>query len=93
MQDQSGQTVAAGGSVSRMACTLTKMLRAQICCSNELSFLMEAHDGLSAAMAELTGFKGLWASGLSIACALGSRNVNEASRSQLVDIVERRVRC
>ncbi|MCP3417881.1 phosphoenolpyruvate mutase [Bradyrhizobium brasilense] len=65
------------------------MLRADVCCSSELSFLMEAHDGLSAALAERAGFKGLWASGLSIACSLGYRDANEASWSQLVDAVER----
>ncbi|WP_456815226.1 phosphoenolpyruvate mutase [Bradyrhizobium sp. USDA 4529] len=64
------------------------MLRVQIC-SGELSFLMEAHDGLSAAIAKRAGFKGLWASGLSIACSLGYRDANEASWSQLVDVVER----
>ncbi|MCP3368658.1 phosphoenolpyruvate mutase [Bradyrhizobium cajani] len=50
---------------------------------------MEAHDGLSAAIAERAGFKGLWASGLSIACSLGYRDANEASWSHLVDAVER----
>ncbi|WP_213291224.1 isocitrate lyase/phosphoenolpyruvate mutase family protein, partial [Bradyrhizobium sp. sGM-13] len=49
----------------------------------------EAHDGLSGAIAERAGFKGLWASGLSIACCLGYRDANEASWSQLVDVVER----
>ncbi|WGR96234.1 phosphoenolpyruvate mutase [Bradyrhizobium sp. ISRA443] len=68
-------------------------MRSQICCSSELSFLMEAHDGLSAAIAERAGFKGLWASGLSIASALGYRDANEASWSQLVDIVGRIVDC
>ncbi|WP_456632769.1 phosphoenolpyruvate mutase [Bradyrhizobium sp. USDA 10063] len=65
------------------------MLRAEVCSSSELSFLMEAHDGLSAAIAERVGFKGLWASGLSIACSLGYRDASEASWSQLVDAVER----
>ncbi|MDA9505705.1 phosphoenolpyruvate phosphomutase [Bradyrhizobium sp. CCBAU 11386] len=65
------------------------MLRAQVCCSRELSFLMEAHDGLSAAIAKRAGFKGLWASGLSIASSLGYRDANEASWTQLVDVVER----
>lgn len=50
---------------------------------------MEAHDALSAAVAERAGFKGLWASGLSMASALGFRDANEASWSQLVDVVER----
>ncbi|MDA9391958.1 phosphoenolpyruvate phosphomutase [Bradyrhizobium sp. CCBAU 45394] len=65
------------------------MLRAEVCSSSALSFLMEAHDGLSAAIAERAGFKGLWASGLSIACSLGYRDANEASWSQLVDAIER----
>ncbi|MGY8683208.1 phosphoenolpyruvate mutase [Bradyrhizobium sp. UFLA05-153] len=64
-------------------------LRAQVCSNNELSFLMEAHDGLSGAIAKHAGFKGLWASGLSIACSLGYRDANEASWSQVVDVVER----
>ncbi|WP_407181599.1 phosphoenolpyruvate mutase [Bradyrhizobium sp. STM 3562] len=50
---------------------------------------MEAHDALSAVIAKRVGFKGLWASGLSIASALGYRDANEASWSQLVDVVER----
>jgi len=32
----------------------------------DLAFIMEAHNGLSAAIVEETGFKGIWASGLSI---------------------------
>ncbi|MFB9264817.1 phosphoenolpyruvate mutase [Bradyrhizobium erythrophlei] len=65
------------------------MLRAQVCSSGALSFLMEAHDGLSAAIAERAGFNGLWASGLSIASSLGYRDASEASWSQLVAAVER----
>ena len=57
--------------------------------SPELSFLMEAHDALSAAVAEQAGFPGLWASGLSIASSLGFRDANEASWTQVVDVVER----
>jgi phosphoenolpyruvate phosphomutase len=57
--------------------------------SDSLTFLMEAHDALSAAVAERAGFKGLWASGLSMASALGFRDANEASWTQLVDVVER----
>ncbi|MCG2633090.1 MULTISPECIES: phosphoenolpyruvate mutase [Bradyrhizobium] len=65
------------------------MLRAQICSNRDLSFLMEAHDALSGAIAKRAGFKGLWASGLAIASSLGYRDANEASWSQLVDVVER----
>ncbi|MGX5851208.1 phosphoenolpyruvate mutase [Mesorhizobium sp. PL10] len=59
--------------------------------SNDLTFLMEAHDGLSAAIAGRAGFKGLWASGLSISSALGYRDANEASWTQVGDVVERMV--
>ncbi len=57
--------------------------------SNELSFLMEAHDALSAAVAARSGFRGLWASGLSISSSLGFRDANEASWTQIADAVER----
>ncbi|WFU51740.1 phosphoenolpyruvate mutase [Sinorhizobium terangae] len=66
----------------------TTILRALIF-SSDLSFLMEAHDGLSAAIATQAGFKGLWASGLSISSALGYRDANEASWTEVVDVVER----
>ncbi len=59
--------------------------------SKETEFLMEAHDGLSAAIAARAGFKGLWASGLSISSALGYRDANEASWTQVVDVVEHMV--
>jgi phosphoenolpyruvate phosphomutase len=55
----------------------------------DVSFLMEAHDALSAAIAEQTGFAGLWASGLSIPSSLGFRDANEASWTQVVEVVER----
>jgi phosphoenolpyruvate phosphomutase len=57
--------------------------------ASELSFLMEAHDALSAAIVEREGFEGLWASGLSIASSLGFRDANEASWTQVVEVVER----
>ena len=66
-------------------------LRDLIRTNQGLSFLMEAHDGLSAAIAQRGGFKGLWASGLSISSSLGYRDANEASWTELVDVVERMV--
>jgi len=57
--------------------------------SRELSFAMEAHDALSAAVVEQAGFEGLWASGLSIASSLGFRDANEAAWTQVVEVVER----
>src|ERR1700760_1786963 len=50
--------------------------------SPSLSFLMEAHNGLSARIAEEAGFPGIWASGLSISASLGVRDNNEASWTQ-----------
>ncbi|MDB4993989.1 MAG: Phosphoenolpyruvate phosphomutase [Myxococcaceae bacterium] len=56
--------------------------------SPELSFLMEAHNGLSAKVVEEAGFDGIWGSGLSISAALGVRDNNEASWTQVLEVVE-----
>lgn len=56
--------------------------------SDRLEFLMEAHDGLSAHIVEEAGFKGIWASGLCISASLGVRDNNEASWTQVLDVVE-----
>ncbi len=56
--------------------------------SPELSFLMEAHSGLSAKIVEEAGFGGIWASGLSISAMLGLRDSNEASWTQVLDTLE-----
>jgi len=56
--------------------------------SDQLEFLMEAHDGLSAKIVEETGFKGIWASGLSMSAALGVRDNNEASWTQILEVLE-----
>ncbi len=53
-----------------------------------LDFLMEAHNGLSARIAEEAGFRGIWASGLAISASLGVRDNNEASWTQVLDVVE-----
>lgn len=53
----------------------------------ELSFLMEAHNGVSARIVEDTGFSGIWASGFSIATALGVRDSNEVSANEVLDTV------
>jgi phosphoenolpyruvate phosphomutase len=56
--------------------------------SPELEFIMEAHNGLSAKIVEETGFKGIWASGLSMSAALGVRDNNEASWTQVLEVLE-----
>ena len=55
---------------------------------NTLSFLMEAHDGLSARVVERAGFRGIWASGLSISSSFGLRDCNEASWAEVVRTAE-----
>lgn len=55
---------------------------------DHLAFLMEAHDGMSSKIVEQAGFKGIWASGLSIATALGVRDSNEASWTQVLEVLE-----
>lgn len=65
----------------------TTQLRSMIS-SPEMAYLMEAHNGLSAKIAEETGFKGIWGSGLSISAALGVRDNNEASWTQVLDVLE-----
>jgi phosphoenolpyruvate phosphomutase len=67
--------------------TKTQQFRALLR-SPRLEFLMEAHHGLSARIAEEAGFRGLWASGLSISAALGVRDNNEASWTQVLEVVE-----
>ena len=56
--------------------------------SNQLEFILEAHDGLSAKIVEEAGFKGIWGSGLAISAALGVRDNNEASWTQVLDVTE-----
>jgi len=56
--------------------------------SPELEFLMEAHNGLSARIVREAGFRGIWASGLSISAQFGVRDNNEASWTQVVDMLE-----
>jgi phosphoenolpyruvate phosphomutase len=56
--------------------------------NDRLSFAMEAHDGISAIIAEKAGFEAIWASGLAISTSLGLRDANEATWSQVLFIVE-----
>ncbi len=56
--------------------------------SPNLSFLMEAHNGLSAKIAEEAGFRAIWASGLTMSASLGLRDSNEASWTQVLELLE-----
>jgi phosphoenolpyruvate phosphomutase len=71
----------------KMKLKKTTQLR-QLISSNQLEFIMEAHDGLSAKIVEETGFKGIWGSGLAISASLGVRDNNEASWTQVLDVIE-----
>src|SRR6202044_1384718 len=77
----------AKNSAKNTAQTRSAKLR-QMLQSAELEFLMEAHNGLSARIVREAGFKGIWASGLSISAQFGVRDNNEASWTQVVDILE-----
>lgn len=65
----------------------TTMLKKMINSPN-LEFLMEAHNGLSAKIVEEAGFKGIWASGLAISASLCVRDNNEASWTQILEMLE-----
>ena len=68
---------------SRKATGLRRLLE-----SPDLEFIMEAHDGISAKIVEESDFKGIWASGLAISTALGVRDNNEASWTQVLEVLE-----
>ncbi len=56
--------------------------------SNQLEFIMEAHNGISAQIVEQAGFKGIWGSGLAMSAQFGVRDSNEVSWTQVVDMLE-----
>jgi phosphoenolpyruvate phosphomutase len=60
----------------------------QLLTGSEMGFLMEAHNGLSARIVEEAGFKAIWGSGLSISAQLGVRDSNEASWTQVLEVLE-----
>jgi phosphoenolpyruvate phosphomutase len=80
------KTMTAAQDAARPA-TRFAALRQEIA-SPTLSFLMEAHNGLSAKIAEEAGFRGIWASGLTMSAALGLRDSNEASWTQVLEVLE-----
>ena len=81
-QDPGSESPLAGSAATRSA-RLREMLT-----SPRLEFLMEAHNGLSARIVRESGFKGIWASGLAISAQFGVRDNNEASWTQIVDMLE-----
>jgi phosphoenolpyruvate phosphomutase len=59
----------------------------QLLCPGKPGLIMEAHNGLSAKIVQNSGFKGIWGSGLSISAALGVRDANEASWTQVLEVI------
>ncbi len=57
--------------------------------AEDITYLMEAHDGISAKIAEATGFGAIWASGFSISTILGVRDCSEMSWTDLLTAVKR----
>lgn len=60
----------------------------QLLQSESLEILLEAHNGLSAKIVQEAGFPAVWASGFAISASLGLRDSNEASWTQVVEVVE-----
>jgi phosphoenolpyruvate phosphomutase len=56
--------------------------------SSRTELLLEAHNGLSARIVSEAGLSGIWASGLAISAAMGVRDANEASWTQVLDVVD-----
>jgi phosphoenolpyruvate phosphomutase len=77
------RAASAGSAVATRSARLRAMLT-----SPQLEFLLEAHNGLSARIVRESGFKGIWASGLAISAQFGVRDNNEASWTQVVDMLE-----
>src|SRR5690349_24838238 len=76
-------TMSEGSRAGSRAKRLRDMFR-----SDRIAVLMEAHNGLSAKLAAEAGFEALWGSGLSISAALGVRDNNEASWTQVLEVLE-----
>lgn len=72
---------------SRLVLTKARQFR-NLLLSEQLEFICEAHNGLSAKIVEEAGFRGIWASGLSISAQFGVRDNNEASWTQVLEDLE-----
>ena len=56
--------------------------------SPNLEFLLDAHNGVTAKIGEEAGFRGLWAGGLCMSAQYGVRDSNEASWTQVLEMLE-----
>lgn len=60
----------------------------QILNEKHTNYIMESHNAMSGKLVEEAGFRGIWGSGLTIAASMGVRDNNEASWTEVADIVE-----
>ena len=87
--DMARPAIAPGLGIQDMALAGSRFERLRrVLTTHPLSFLMEAHSGLSAKIAEEAGFEAIWASGLTISASLGLRDSNEASWTQVLEVLE-----
>jgi phosphoenolpyruvate phosphomutase len=56
--------------------------------TDRTEYILEAHNALSAVIAESAGISGLWGSSLTISASWGMRDANELSMTQVLDILE-----
>lgn len=63
----------------------------ELLCSEELSVIVEAHDALSARLAQRAGLNAVWASSLTISATCGVRDANELTWTQVAAIIEHMV--
>ena len=78
-----GQTDSAGQQRSSRMTRFRQLLQGP-----DLEFLLEAHNGVSARIGEEAGFKALWAGGLCMSAQYGVRDSNEASWTQVLEMLE-----
>ena len=72
---------------SRSVLTKARQFR-NLLLSEQVEFICEGHNGISAKIVEEAGFRGIWASGLSISAQFGVRDNNEASWTQVLENLE-----
>jgi phosphoenolpyruvate phosphomutase len=60
----------------------------QLLQSDQIEFILEAHNGLAAKIVEEAGFKGIWGSGLALSAQHAVRDNNELSWTQVVGMLE-----
>ncbi|MCH2171288.1 phosphoenolpyruvate mutase [Myxococcota bacterium] len=56
--------------------------------SSNTEYILEAHNALSATIAESSGAKGLWASSLTLSASYGLRDNSEMTMTQVLDVLE-----